>query len=274
MNDALTLAVRRRRQQIADAEGMTDREVRTDRGRRGAQTAACSLTLFALVVGGLEMTGAHGQERANCGYGGVEVRYEHPGDLDMACQALADTVAYFRRIGFQVEPKFSLTFSRDEGRSSGRLLHGQFEPRGSRIVVNLSSSIRPWGLDWSKQLAASFLRHELVHMAVWQIIRGDRKRLPHEWHEFIAYAVQLDLMDRELLDEVLAKAASVQAFATLSEVNEFTYSMNPEVFAVAAYRTYREKGAQRFVGQLLRGEVVPPPFSYPFPVLPEPSPTH
>jgi len=252
---------------------MTGREVRADWGRCGSRTTACSLALFALVFGGLEMTSAHGEERANCGYEGVEVRYEYRGNLDMVCQALADTVAYFRSIGFQVEPKFSLTFSRDEGHSSGSLSYGHFEAPVSRIVVDLSSTIKPWGLDWSRQLAASFLRHELVHMAVWQIIGGDREHLPHEWHEFIAYAVQLDLMDRELLDKVLANAASVQAFTTLSQVNEFTYGMNPDVFAVAAYRTYREQGAERFVGQLLRGEVVPPRFSYPFPVLPEQIPT-
>jgi hypothetical protein len=238
--------------------------------RRGAFGG---LALFVLAVASLAAASVHGTEYANCGYEGVEVRYRDRNELGAACQALADTVSYFRGIGFRVEPRFSLSFARrDDGASGNRSAHGHFDARTSRIVVYASSSIKPWGLDWSIELAASFLRHELVHMAVWQIVGGDRERLPREWHEFIAYAVQLDLMDRELLAAVLTKSASVEAFSDLLAVNEFTHGMNPDAFAIASYRTYRELGAGAFVGQLLRAEVVPPRFSYPFPVLPERTP--
>lgn len=109
----------------------------------------------------------------------------------------------------------------------------------------------------------------LVHIAVWQILGPEAERLPREWHEFIAYAVQLDLMDPEILKGVLARFSDVHAFDELSEVNEFTYGMNPEVFAVAAYLTFRKRGAQNFVRRLLRAEIVPPQMVFPFPVLPE-----
>ena len=106
-------------------------------------------------------------------------------------------------------------------------------------------------------------------MAVHRILRGDQARLRREWHEFIAYAIQLDLMDSKLRAAVLDNFAEVRAVADLSAINEFTYGMDPDVFAVTAYLTYRERGAQNLVRALLRGELVPPPFSFPFPVLPQ-----
>ena len=231
-------------------------------------------TLYAVVAGGLGIASVSVAERANCGYAGVEVAYKEQADLRAACDALTDIAAYFRRIGFRIEPRFSLTFGDPDNVQSPdrRYTYGHFDARTSRIVVYRSSSIEPWGLHWNEKLAASFLRHELVHMAVWEIIGPDPDRLPREWHEFIAYAVQLELMDRELRDELLAKVATVGPFESLSQVNEFTYAMNPDVFAVAAYQTYREQGAEKFVRQLLRAELIPPRFSFPFPVLPEPSP--
>ena len=232
-----------------------------------------TLALLAAVIG-LGSATAHSEERANCGYKGVEIAYTDRGDLRVACEALADVVGYFRRIGFRIAPKFFLTFEDyDDRESAHRLLtYGHFDPRASRIVVYRASSIQPWGLPWSKRLAASFLRHELVHMAVWQVIGHDSARLRPEWHEFIAYAVQLDLMDRELRDEVLAKVSNVSPVADLSQVNEFTSAMNPDAFAVAAYKTYRERGAEVFVRQLLRHEIVPPRLSFPFAVVPEREP--
>jgi len=230
--------------------------------------------LYAMVAGGLAMASVSAAVNAACGHAGVEVAYEEQADLRAACDALTDIATYFGEIGFRVEPRFSLTFEdADDAQSPGRRnTHGHFDARTSRVVVYRSSSFEPWGLHWNERLAASFLRHELVHMAVWQIVGADPDRLPREWHEFIAYAVQLELMNRELRDELLTKAVDVGPFASLSQVNEFTYAMNPDVFAVAAYRTYREQGAEEFVRRLLRAELIPPRFSFPFPVLPEPSP--
>jgi hypothetical protein len=97
---------------------------------------------------------------------------------------------------------------------------------------------------------------------VWRASKEPR-RLPREWHEFVAYAIQLDLMDPNVLDRVLASRADVQPFDKLLAVNEFTYGMDPEAFAVAAYKTYRARGGAQLVQQLLTGKVVPTTVSHP-----------
>ena len=238
---------------------------------RGHSAMRVRWLTFGLIAAGFQAPYAGADELRNCGDKRVDVAYSQPSDLVTACDALSDTLAYFRKIGFDFEPRFSVKFAERKS-AEGVVSYGYVDLRSSIIVVYSSSYRRPWGLSWRREVAGSFLRHELAHIAVWQVLGGKAERLPREWHEFIAYATQLDLMGKELLKGVLTNFSDVHAFGSLSEVNEFTYGMNPDVFAVAAYLTYRERGAENFVRGLLRGEIVPPPFSFPFPVLPEQNP--
>lgn len=207
------------------------------------------------------------EQRGDCGHQQASVIYQKPSELDAACDALARIIEYFRRMGFDITPNISFRFV---DHSSERFAtHGYFDGPESRIVVYRTSNGSPWGLPWSSDMAASFLCHEVVHMALWQIVNGDRERLRGEWHEFIAYAIQLDFMESRLLSEILTTHAHVRPFDGLMQVNELTYHMDPEVFAVAAYRTYLVRGGMKFVRQLLSGEIIPPRLSYPLSNSPE-----
>lgn len=57
--------------------------------------------------------------------------------------------------------------------------------------------------------------------------------------------------------------AACAALGNLLEVNPLTYQMNPEVVAVAAYKTYLANDGANFVRTILRGEFVPPRVPYP-----------
>ena len=207
------------------------------------------------------------EQSGDCGHRKVSVTYQTSIELDAACGALTKIVEYFRRMGFAITPNISLRFvDHSPERFS---THGYFDGSQSQIVVYRTSNGSPWALPWSSELAASFLCHEVVHMALWQIVNGDRKRLQREWHEFIAYAIQLDLMEPRLLSELLTTHAHVGPFDDFMQVNELTYHMDPEVFAIAAYRTYLGKGGMEFVRQLLSGEIIPPRLSYPLSISPE-----
>ena len=204
------------------------------------------------------------EKQGDCGYPAVNVIYDDSAELASACDALVDVIGHFRRSGFEVVPKLSLRFV---DHAAGSLEHGHFNVDRSEIVISRTSDVSPWGLPWSSKLAAAFLRHELAHMAMWQVLSVTHARLGREWHEFVAYVIQLDLMDDELRSALLARYPQAHAIRYLEEVNEFTYGMNPQVFAVVAYKTYLARGGSNFLGQILRGEVSPPIFSYPFPVL-------
>lgn len=228
------------------------------------------LVLSFIVVAAVPPAWSADGNEADCGHKSVRVESADRADLALACDALADVLAYFHGMGFSFQPKFSVTFAEPgKGRSvEGVVAYGYTDLRSSVVVVHTRSDRAPWGLRWSPVMIGSFLRHELAHIAVWQILGPEATRLRHEWHEFVAYAIQLDRMDERLLRTLLANYPDARAFAELSEVNEFIYGMNPDVFAVMAYLTYREKGGKEFVRRLLRGEFVPPTPSFPFPVLP------
>lgn len=229
-------------------------------------TVSCRLSLVlasCLALGSAPAAIAQptlGEQRATCGYKDVVVVYKGTAELVTACDALNELTAYFRAIGFEVTPSGSLEFADHPVDIAGS--HGYFDHGAARVVVYRSALIRPWGRVWDHTMMASFLRHELAHMMVWRVGKN-AGHLPREWHEFIAYAIQFDLMEPKLLDRILASQANVQPFGGLLEVNEFTYGIGPEYFAVAAYKTYLVRGKAQLIQQLLIGEIVPPSVSYP-----------
>lgn len=240
---------------------------------RVALAAAWHAFLRLLAAGALAVLidpSASAEQAGKCNSYDVAVFYEDASELDAACRAIRDVVGYFQRIDVDVSSKVSVHFANraSNGSAGHSPAHGLFDPLQSRIVIYRASGARPWGKAWSSKLVGSFLRHEIIHLAIWQTVNGDRKRLRPEWHEFMAYAIQLDLMDPELLNQVLVAHGDVGAVKDLTEINEFSYGMNPEGFAVVAYRTYLERGAAAFVRQLLKSEIKPPPFSYLFAVQP------
>jgi len=237
---------------------------------RRRQAVFALLVLSGVTAVAAASRGGQAVQTDDCGYAGVAIVNYEQAELDATCRALSDIISYFRQIGFALKPRVSVRFAdRPLGRSTGATsAYGFFDAPGAQIVVYRSSDVRPWGLPWSPQLAMSFLHHELVHMAVWRIVGDGPVRLRPEWHEFIAYAIQLDLLSPQLRDQVLTTHAEALPSENFLDINEFTSRMDPECFAVMAYKTYLANGRESFVARLLGGEFVPPPFSYPFAVLP------
>lgn len=258
------MLLRRTRIAIHDGNGPLVPIVRSSR---------ITTTWAALIVAALWMLvsqRATAEQTANCRPHSVAVVHDDPSELTAACKAFSDIVAYFGDIGFAVPAEVSIRFAEPaSGASTGHSpVHGLFDALRSEIVIYRATDTKPWGQAWSPKFVASFLRHEIAHLAIWQAAKANRKPLRTEWHEFIAYAIQLDLMDPELRTIVLAAHADVRAVGNLTEINEFSYGMNPQAFAVLAYKTYLERGGATFVRQLLKSEIMPPHPSYPFAVLP------
>ena len=121
-------------------------------------------------------------------------------------------VRYFKPIAFQVPAKvsvFSFANRSSDGAKRHSPAHALFDPLRLEIVVYRASEARPWGQAWSREVVGSFLRHEMVHTVIWEAVGADSKRLRPEWHEFIAYAIQIDLMEPELRQRVLAAHADL-----------------------------------------------------------------
>lgn len=203
---------------------------------------------------------------AECGHDGVQITAPVERH-DAICGALDDVLGYFRGIGFAFDPQVSIEMAETvtitlvdaDGASVERTVMGVFEPSLGTIRVtdpgaDPTRMRAPWGIAWNEDLALSVLRHELTHMAVHAVLGPEACKLGCAWHEFIAYAVQFDLMPPGLRDEVERSHPGPEGFERLTEVNPFSLFIDPDQFAVKAWRSATSLGGGPFIARLLRGE--------------------
>jgi hypothetical protein len=117
---------------------------------------------------------------------------------------------------------------------------------------------RPWGIAWGQPIAYSILEHELVHAIVANSLGNRYQKLAKVWHEFIAYAVQPEIMESDLKSKVLANYPDARPFQFLESVNPVVYAADPDEFGISAYLFTVANGGPKFIGQILVKEV---PFS-------------
>lgn len=134
------------------------------------------------------------EQRADCGFPGADVVYQDPTELGAACAALTEIIAYFRSMGFDIAPQFSLHFVDHAIDRAPQLFsaHGYFNGPQSRVVIYRSSDAGAWELPWSAKMAGSFVGHELAQQCepsvgqgtmtevqLWLEDRGASPRSPH-----------------------------------------------------------------------------------------------
>lgn len=228
------------------------------------------LALVAIVLTGIVLPR---YALAACGHAGLSVTGTAEEVAD-ACQALDQVLAYFKKIGFQPDPEISISF-RDrvyvdmyphaygpEGKEPvGRSeVSGFYDSRRKELQIasarrEIRRERRPWGIEWGQPIAYSILQHELAHAIVAGRLGNEYQKLGKSWHEFIAYAVQFDLMDRELKSAVLANYPDAQPFPFPDSVNSIVYGADPDAFAVSAYLYAEANGGSTFIRQILAKEV-------------------
>jgi len=222
------------------------------------------LGLFAAIVG-------ISPALADCGHPRVVV-HATAEDRDNACSALTDVLNFFAKGGLVIEPELTIRFRREVyvelvnpiTREATRVrVSGFYRESTKELQMTDSSSPwagqrRPWGLAWDAQVSRSILQHEIVHAIVAQLMGGTYARLPRSWHEALAYAVQIDLMPDDLRHQVVSQYPREEGFATTLQINDVTYAMNPDAFAVAAYKIYVRDGRINFLkaAMALRLEII------------------
>jgi len=213
---------------------------------------------------------------AACGYDRVAVAGTTEEIAD-ACLALEQVLRYFKETGFRPVPEVSISFENHvyidmylhSSEPAGREPVGESEvsgyynfPRKELHVTsgrrNVLRERRPWGLEWNRSIAYSILQHELAHAIVAALLGPDYPKLAKVWHEFIAYAIQFDLMNPALKADVLANYPNARAFQFPESVNAIVYGADPDEFGVSAYLYAEANGGPGFIRQLLEKQV---PFS-------------
>lgn len=205
---------------------------------------------------------------ASCGHERVSIAGTQS-EIDAACEALADVRAYFHDLGFKVEPNVRIAFS-DEvfiavydpwgAVEPARLQVSAFYDATNRAISTTTPTStkrgdrKPWGIGWGSDIALSILRHELAHMFSHEILGARYARMSKPWLEFIAAAVQFDLMPPELRSRISQGFPSAEPFAFPEQVNAMIYGFDPDEFALRAYLHTRANGGRSFIRRLLAGD--------------------
>ncbi len=207
--------------------------------------------------------------RAECGYDRFSVNGS-AAEIADACRALAEVKAYFKDIGFDFEPRATLKFSdqvfiagydRETKEPTGRFRVSGYFDSGRRIIEVTRGDSKhredrqPWKLRWSADIAYSILQHEISHMAVFEILGARYPRLSKTWLEYIACAVQFDLMNGELKSRILSGYPELRPFEFPEHVNPMIQNVDPDAFAVRAHLHTQANGGRAFIARLLRGQV-------------------
>ena len=231
----------------------------------------CRLAALSLVL--LVTTGAHLRNPSSlslealpqqydnqCGYKYVRIDMVVLAEEIDICNPLSKVISYFDSMGFKIEPRFSLALTQKQPVNRAEV-YGYLNPKNRRILIFLRPNKNPWNLNWNKEILDSILIHEFVHMAILQTLKSEYLELPKEWHEFIAYALQIDFLYKDMRHLILYKYAHIEPFENLLGINPYSYGMtDPDIFSVRAYKTFRQQGGSNFLQKLLQLEFRPPKF--------------
>jgi len=220
----------------------------------------CGLVIAAFFILALPQ-----QALAACGYDLVEVVGDEE-EISVACEALDGVLGYFAEAGYTVEPVVTISFQdevwydvdADEGRRIK--VSGCFDMRRAAIEITrwkVEPAIdrRPWGMAWDRPIVASILQHELIHMATIAVLAEQHARLGKAWHEFVAYAIQFELMAPAMRDRILSDHHTVAPFETPWAVNEMTYAADPDIFGLRSFLFARQRGGMAFIKEIFEHRV-------------------
>lgn len=199
------------------------------------------------------------QAHAACGNEKVTVEGSEE-EASVACDAYAMVADYFAKLGHPVSPSFEVRFETTvhvDGSADGYPVTGLFTPEEHLVEVTALDSTAParalhWRQPWTRPLARSILLHEFTHAFVDAVLPG---QLPQAWNEFVAYAVQFELMDPALRGAILADYPGATAYEDASLVCELGYVLDFDLFGVRAYLTAEAGGGSAYVGRILSREV-------------------
>lgn len=204
--------------------------------------------------------------RAECNFPNVTIEGQDVIELETTCSAIESLQEAFRSQGAVIEPKVRVVFE-NEVLTPPNAMGEQYKVFGyfdtDTLELHMTKFQSPmqngrvvWGVAWNKELARSFLVHELSHLLAISYMGEGFKKIAPMWHEAIAYYLQLQLMDEKIRREILeGEGAGFAAYQSTQEVDVAIYQMNPEAFAIKMFKSIHNWGGLEFIKRVMDGAV-------------------
>lgn len=192
------------------------------------------------------------------GPGGIVVRAAAPADARMTCEGAARAVRFLARAGIAPPPSTAIAVVQHlPGELRGRAV-GCYR-RASRDILLLSYQAFEAGGQWfrmpaDQELYRSAAAHEMAHAVMG--CHSEPQGLAVAAHEYVAYVVLFATMDPVLRNRLLAKFPG-KGFVNTLQINEINHLVDPNQFAVDAWRHYlRRRDRAAWLREMISGRVV------------------
>ncbi len=179
---------------------------------------------------------------SHCADSRVSVIHAGPPVAEAVCAAVGDALGFMAAHGFETDLAFLVEVVEEPGVPR---TFGSYDRRGIRIEVLSPAACRRrgggrlFGLELDPALYRSIIVHEVAHL----VARFNGEDALHDvaGQEYIAFTVQLGTLPPPLLERVLSRFDQ-PPFAREAEITALLHALGPEVFAVKAWRHFRQPG--------------------------------
>lgn len=191
-----------------------------------------------------------------CGISSVTIEGAKPTEEKAACDSIGKLTAYFQSLGIKTDVPSIHFYFKPQVLLPGTdiSVHGYFDTDDNSIHMTHfegQAERMPWGFAWSEAMASSFLLHEVAHLYAISYMGDGFRKLDRHWHEFLAYSLQIELMDPELQGRLLQFSGGAKAFDAPADVTSLHYEMDPDRYALRAFLSSRKWGGEAFLKNLL-----------------------
>jgi hypothetical protein len=208
---------------------------------RNAPTAC----VFALLFGSPIFAGGHASVLVDCTTEGISVSAANLSEAASACEAAATADARLRALDLEIreDVRIEVTEQMDVAPGTCVALFST-ETRTLQVLPVNCLDGQPGRSNAFPEmdpevLFESLIAHELAHAYLEQSAEG--RQVPRIAHEYLAYAVQLDLLPRNDRMRIIEKA-SIQEPVELSDINEAILNLSPLKFAAMSWSHFSENG--------------------------------
>ena len=193
-----------------------------------------------------------------CDAGNVVIRSADPIDAATACQGASDAIAFLARNGMEVSGGITIEVVRHMPEHTSATSAGCYlEVERRALILRYAEFERgePWlGLPRDRKLYRSLVSHEVAHALAACNFKVPKPSISAQ--EYIAYVTMLATMAPEERERVLSQFPG-EGYEGDWQMNSTIYMMNPERFAVQAYRHYlKPDNGWNYLREILSGRVM------------------
>lgn len=186
-------------------------------------------------------------------------------DIQAVCEGAGRSLAFLGRSGLKPPPSIRIdVVAQLPGELAGRAVGCYL--RDSRRVLLLSFEAFAASGEWfrmppSLELYRSVAAHEVAHATA--AYDSEPRRLAVAAHEYVAYVVLFETMNRDLRKEILAKFPR-KGFRSTAQITDISHIADPNQFGVDSWSHYLQmKDGAHWLSRIIDGEIVPDPVDDP-----------